>query len=128
MTTMVTSSCCSAAPIQPGAPFASEKAQSKKGASSKKGAKAPRPRRTPSRQPRRDRGKKGTKEERSNKKAEVIAMMRRAKGATLVEVVESTGWRKHTVRGFVSLLGSKGGLKIESAKNVAGERSYRIAK
>ncbi len=55
-------------------------------------------------------------------------MMKRAKGATLPEIVQATGWQKHTVRGFVSLLGSKGGQKIESSKNAAGERSYRIAK
>ena len=66
--------------------------------------------------------------ERSNKKAEVIAMMKRAKGATMAEIVEATGWQKHTVRGFVSILGSKGGEKIESSKNAAGERTYKIAK
>ena len=65
-------------------------------------------------------------ESRSNKKAEVIAMMKRAKGVTLAEIVEATGWQKHTVRGFVSILGSKGGQKIESSKNAAGERSYRL--
>jgi len=32
------------------------------------------------------------------------------------------------VRGFVSILGSKGRLKFDSAKNAAGERTYRIAK
>ena len=42
--------------------------------------------------------------------------------------MEATGWQAHTVRGFVSILGSKGGKKIESSKNAAGERSYRIAK
>jgi hypothetical protein len=42
--------------------------------------------------------------------------------------METTGWQKHTVRGFVSILGSKGGEKIESSKNAAGERNYRIAK
>ena len=64
--------------------------------------------------------------ERANKKAEVIAMMKRAKGATLAEIVNATGWQKHTVRGFVSILGSKGGEKIESSKNAAGERTYKI--
>jgi hypothetical protein len=34
--------------------------------------------------------------ERTNKKAEVIAMMKRAKGVTLAEIVEATGWQKHT--------------------------------
>jgi hypothetical protein len=71
---------------------------------------------------------KGTKEERTNKKAEAIALLKRAKGASLAEIMEATSWQKHTVRGFVSLLGSKAGLKIESTKNAAGERSYRIAK
>jgi hypothetical protein len=61
-------------------------------------------------------------------KAEVIAMMKRAKGTTLAEIVETTGWQKHTVWGFVSLLGSKSGLKIELAKNTSGERTYSIAK
>ena len=74
------------------------------------------------------RAQKGATESRSNKKAEVIAMMKRAKGVTLAEIVEATGWQKHTVRGFVSILGSKGGQKIESSKNAAGERSYHIAK
>jgi hypothetical protein len=63
-----------------------------------------------------------------NKKAEVIALMKRAKGAPLPEIMEATGWQKHTVRGFVTILGSKGGERIESAKNAAGERTYRIAK
>ena len=66
--------------------------------------------------------------ERTNKKAEVIAMMKRAKGATLAEIMKATGWQKHTVRGFVSILGKKGGEKIESSKNAAGERTYKIAK
>ena len=74
-------------------------------------------------------GKKtGDKDERSNKKAEVIAMMKRSKGATLAQIVEATGWQKHTIRGFVSLLGSKGGEKIESSKSATGDRTYRIIK
>ena len=55
-------------------------------------------------------------------------MMKRAKGATLGEIMEATQWQKHTVRGFVSILGSKGGLSIESSKNAAGERTYKVAK
>lgn len=70
----------------------------------------------------------GADEARANKKAQVIATMKRPKGTTLAQIMEATGWQKHTVRGFVSLLGSKGGEKIESAKNPAGERCYRIAK
>jgi hypothetical protein len=68
------------------------------------------------------------KADRANKKAEVIAMMKRAKGATLPEIMKATGWQPHTVRGFVSILGSKGGETIESSKNAAGERTYKIGK
>ena len=64
----------------------------------------------------------------TNKKAEVIAMMKRVKGATLAEIMKATGWQPHTVRGFVSILGSKGGEKIESSKNAAGERTYKIGR
>ena len=68
------------------------------------------------------------KADRANKKAEVIAMMKRAKGATLAEIMVITKWQAHTVRGFVSILGSKGGEQVESSKNPAGERIYKIAK
>jgi uncharacterized surface protein with fasciclin (FAS1) repeats len=71
---------------------------------------------------------KKPKADRANKKAEVIAMMKRAKGATLAEIMAATKWQAHTVRGFVSILGSKGGEKVESSKNAAGERAYKIAK
>ncbi len=115
-----------------GANVAPEKPSTKKGATQKKAA------------PKAQKAAKGAKPkkeakvakkaaaqpapERGNKKAEVIAMMKRAKGATLAEIMEATGWQKHTVRGFVSILGSKGGEKIESSMNAAGERTYRIAK
>jgi hypothetical protein len=88
---------------------------SKKG----KAAKKPAPAKKAARKP---------KSDRTNKKAEVIAMMQRAKGATLDEIMEATGWQRHTVRGFVSILGSKGGEKMESSKNASGERTYRITK
>jgi hypothetical protein len=68
------------------------------------------------------------KTDRINKKAEVIEMMQRAKGATLAEIMKATDWQRHTVRGFVSILGNKGGEKIESSKNTAGERTYKIVK
>jgi hypothetical protein len=54
--------------------------------------------------------------------------MKRPQGVTPAEIMAATGWQKHTVRGFVSLLGSKGGEKIESTKNASGERTYKIAK
>jgi hypothetical protein len=54
------------------------------------------------------------KADRTNKKAEVVSLMKRATGAMLAEIVKATDWQSHTVRGFVSILGSNGGEKIES--------------
>ena len=34
----------------------------------------------------------------TNKRADVSAMMKRAKGATLPEVMKATAWQPHTVR------------------------------
>ena len=61
-------------------------------------------------------------------KATVIAMLQRKGGATLEEIAETAGWQKHTVRGFISILGSKGGMKIESSKRDDGARVYAAAK
>ena len=108
-----------------GAHAAPAKAPSKKGASQKKGAPTAKKSAKPAKAAKGPRAaaKKGASEARANKKAEVIVTMKRAKGVTLTEIMSTTGWQKHTVRGFVSILGSKGGEKIESSKN-AGERSY----
>jgi hypothetical protein len=52
-------------------------------------------------------------------------MMQRKGGATLEEIVKATGWQKHTVRGFISILGSKGGMKINSSRRESdGARMY----
>jgi len=62
-----------------------------------------------------------------SKKAEVLALMRRSKGATLAEIMKTTGWQAHTVRGFVSgTLTKKLGLKVESFRSDDKERCYRI--
>ena len=58
----------------------------------------------PAKAPRRAPRKKGATESRTNKKVEVIAMMKRAKGVTLAEIVEATGCRdesepRHFVNG-----------------------------
>ena len=66
--------------------------------------------------------------ERTNKKAEVVAVMTRAKGATPVEVMKVSGWQAHTVHGFVNIPGSKGGEKVEWSKSAAGARVYKTAK
>ena len=59
-----------------------------------------------------------------NRKQTIIDLISRAKGATLAELMQSTGWQAHSVRGMISTLGSKHGLKIASSKNDEGERTY----
>lgn len=78
---------------------------------------------SPAKTPRRARPHRGADESRTNKKADVIAMMKRAKGATLHEIMEMTGWQKHTVRGFVSILGSKGGQRTQKGSAATASRS-----
>ena len=63
-----------------------------------------------------------------SKGAKIIEMIGRAKGATLAEIMKATDWHAHSVRGFVSIAAKKNRIKIESAKNEAGDRVYRIAK
>lgn len=65
----------------------------------------------------------------TGKKAVILALISRADGATLAEIMAATEWQAHSVRGFVSgMLSKKLGLAVESSKNEAGERTYRIAK
>ncbi len=63
-----------------------------------------------------------------SKQATVVQMLMRGEGVTVQQVMESTGWQAHTVRGtFAGALKKKLGLNIVSAKDAAGERVYRIA-
>lgn len=57
----------------------------------------------------------------------VVALMRRAEGATVQQMSEATGWQAHSVRGAMSgALKKKHGLTITSEKGETG-RVYRIA-
>ncbi len=62
----------------------------------------------------------------ASKKDQVLALIGRKNGATLAEIMEATAWQKHTVRGFISIIG-KAGTKVESSKSGAGARTYRAA-
>ena len=58
-----------------------------------------------------------TREPRANtKRQEVIRLIQRANGATQAEIMEKMGWQRHTVRGLMSTLGSKFGIKVTSTK------------
>ena len=63
------------------------------------------------------------------KQAEMIALLQRAKGATLDELVAATGWQAHTVRGAMSgALKKRLGLTIASEKVETRGRVYRIGR
>jgi hypothetical protein len=66
-----------------------------------------------------------TQAPKEGRKATVLALIGRKEGATLPEIMAATGWQAHSVRGLISTLGSKEGLKIASTKNEAGERVYQ---
>ena len=63
-----------------------------------------------------------------SKQAQLIAMLRRAKGAPIAEIVEAFGWQPHTVRGAIAgALKKKLGLEVVSEKSDKRWRIYRIA-
>jgi hypothetical protein len=55
--------------------------------------------------------REGTKQE------EVLALLRRAEGATIAQIIDATGWQSHTVRGFLAGLKRKG-ITVEVAERV----------
>jgi Protein of unknown function (DUF3489) len=145
MTTAETNATDKAAAVAAqGAHVASEKAPSKKGTSQKKGApKAKKGAKAKAAGPKKavragakaskkaakpSAARKAAAPRAESKGAKILEMIARAKGATLAEIMKATDWQAHSVRGFISTAAKKHGVKIESAKNDAGERTYRIAK
>jgi hypothetical protein len=132
-----------AAVAEQGANVAPEKASSKKTASRTKGApkgqksakggkpKVAEPKKTAPAKKAAKAPKKSAKAKESgpregSKTAQVVAMLQRKNGATLAEIMETMGWQKHTVRGFMAGAMKKAGYSVESFKPEGGERTYRI--
>jgi len=62
------------------------------------------------------------------KQAQLIAMLKRRKGASIEEIGEKFGWQAHTVRGAIAgALKKKLGLNVISEKIERRGRVYRIA-
>ena len=133
-----TSTTESAAVAEQGAQGAPEKAVAKKAASQKKGAKkaAKQAKVAPKKQAKEKvASKKAAKVKEAkvprefSKKNIILDLLRRPKGATMAEIAKATDWQNHSIRGFISgNLTKKMGLTVESTKNEAGERTYRVAK
>jgi hypothetical protein len=90
-----------------------------KAQSAKKAARKPRQRRPTAKTP--TKARTGTKQE------QVIAMLKRAKGATVDEIARAFGWQWHTVRGiFAGALKKKLGLAVSSERIKGRGRVYRL--
>jgi hypothetical protein len=81
----------------------------------------PRPNKSRTKEPKAHRTHDGSKQ------AQLIAMLRRAKGATIDEIVEALEWQPHTVRGAIAgALKKKLGLEVTSEKDEKRGRVYRV--
>jgi hypothetical protein len=56
--------------------------------------------------------REGTKQE------AVLALLRRAEGATIAQICEATGWQQHTVRGFFVGLKRRQGIEVQVLERV----------
>jgi hypothetical protein len=62
----------------------------------------------------------------TSKRDIVVSLLRRDQGAPLDELVQATGWQKHSIRGLISgALRKKQGLNVVSEKTAEGS-VYRI--
>jgi hypothetical protein len=62
-----------------------------------------------------------------SKQAQLIAMLKRAKGASIDEIVEAFDWQPHTVRGAIAgALKKKLGLDVTSEKDEKRGRVYSL--
>ena len=61
------------------------------------------------------------------KRDQVLALLRRNKGASVAELRDATGRQAHSVRGFLSgTVKKRLGLSLTSIKEDGGERRYLI--
>jgi len=64
----------------------------------------------------------------ATKMGSLLQQLRHGRGASLIEIAETTGWQHHSIRGAISgHIKKKLGLKVASTKDDEGVRRYRIA-
>lgn len=61
-----------------------------------------------------------------SKGEQITALLKKAKGASIAELMKATGWQSHSVRGFLAGSLKRKGIFVESEK-VKDERRYRIS-
>ena len=70
-----------------------------------------------------------TRSPKTSKQDQVLALLHRRTGATIVEIMQTTNWQQHSVRGFLSgTVKKKLGLNLTSSKSKTGSRRYRIVR
>jgi len=71
--------------------------------------------------------KKATGARDGSKTAKVLELLKRPGGVTAKELMKTTSWQLHSVRGFLSgTVGKKMGLTVTSTKAEDGERTYSV--
>jgi hypothetical protein len=90
------------------------------------------PQATPKKRPRKAAGKRIARTARASdgpragsKQALVMSLLSRAKGATLEQLVEATGWLPHTMRAALTGLRRRG-FELGKYKSASGQTVYRI--
>jgi hypothetical protein len=63
-------------------------------------------------------GARARKPREGTKQEQVLAMPRRAEGATIAQVIAATGWEQHTVRGFFAGLKKRQGITVDVLERV----------
>jgi hypothetical protein len=91
-----------------------------------KSGKKPTPAKKGTKSPKKAAGSKAAGARERSKTEKVLDLLKRPDGATLKDLMKATGWQPHSVRGFLSILGRKKGLAVESTKSPNGERRYSI--
>jgi len=57
----------------------------------------------------------------------ILTLLKRSKGASLVEISTATGWQPHSVRGFLSgTIKKRMGLELSSKPDGKGQRRYYL--
>jgi hypothetical protein len=128
---------------EPGASVAPEKASSKKAArtnkSAPKGQKSGKGRKPKTaamakpkkaaKAPKKAQPAKAEGVREGSKTAQVLDLLKRPNGATLKQLMRTTGWQPHSLRGFLSgTVGKKLQLAVTSTKGADGERRYSLGK
>jgi len=72
-------------------------------------------------------GKKAGNAHGGGKTAQILGLLKQPGGVTSRELMKTTGWQAHSVRGFLSgTVGKKMGLAVSSTKEDDGERRYSV--